>query len=109
MNNLEKLPQHNIGKIVYRIAYIALCLENSAHGRSLFNELEMVPSIDHEYVQFGSPDWFWENHLNSFALQVEPARYIRLDQATIEHQEALHVQKVRDQFYIRLLELTKSL
>lgn len=109
LHNLAPLPTHDVGSVTYRIAYVALCLQNSAQGRRLFSGLAEVPSIDPDYVQFGSPDWFWGRHLNSFALQVEPARFTKQDQVTIDHREALHLQKVREQFFSRLSELVLSL
>ena len=107
--NLEPIPAHDVGSVKYRIAYIAFCLENSKQGKSLCSTLEHIPAIDPEYVQFGSPEWFWQRHLNSYALQVEPARFANQDEAIIEHQEALHVQEVRDRFFARLMELVQTL
>ncbi len=108
MDNLAPLPAHDIGTVTYRIAYVALCLQDSAQGRRLFSGLAEVPSVDPDFVQFGSPDWFWDRHFNSFALQVEPARFVNQDQVTIDHAEALHVQMVREQFFSRLSELVLS-
>jgi hypothetical protein len=102
---LTPLPIENVGPVRYRIAYVALCIEQSAAGAKLRGMLEEVPTIDSEYVQFGSPGWFWEQHPNSYALQVEPARFMFKDEAVIPHKEALHVQRVRDQFYERLREI----
>ena len=98
-HNLEPLPDHDVGPITYRIAYIALCLENSAAGRAMRSALENVPAIDPEYIQFGSADWFWQRHRNSYALQVEPSRFMDRDQAIIDHREAFHLQRVRHHFF----------
>ena len=108
-DNLEPLPEHDVGNVTYRIAYFALCLRDSAQGRLLLSNLAEFPSIDPEYVQFGSPEWFWQRHLSSYALQVEPARFANQDEAIIEHQEALHVQQVRGRFFARLTELVQTL
>jgi hypothetical protein len=105
LDNLEPLPAHDVGSVKYRIAYVAFCLENSARGRRLHRALERMPAIDPEYVQFGSPKWFWERHVNTWALQVEPARFAGRDEAIIDYQEALHVQRVRDRFFARLADL----
>lgn len=99
IDNLEPLPEYDVGGITYRIAYMALCIKNSAAGKQLYSALAGIPSIDPEYIQFGSPRWFWERHVNSFALQVEPLRFAFQDQADIDHAEALHVQKIRDRFF----------
>ena len=108
-DNLEPLPPNGVGIVTYRIAYVALCLQNSASGNRLFSTLAEVPSIAPAFIQFGSPVWFWERQVNAFALQVEPSRFKDQDQATIDHAEALQVQKVRDQFFTRLDDLVKSL
>ena len=108
-DSLDPLPEQDVGDVTYRIAYFALCLQDSAQGRLLLSNLSEFPSIDPGYVQFGSPDWFWKHHLNSFAIQVEPARFANKDQAMIGHREALRVQKVRDQFFARLSKLARSL
>jgi hypothetical protein len=51
------------------------------------------------FIQFGSPVWFRERQVNAFAWQVAPKRFKDQDQATIDHVEALQVQKVRDQCF----------
>ncbi len=106
--NLECLPAHDVGQVHYRIAYLALCLEDSAPGFRLRSLLERVPEIGAGYIQFGSPGWFWEQCPNSYALQVEPERFYDRDAATIEYQEALHVQNVRDRFFKRLAEIGRD-
>ena len=108
-DNLDPLPAQDVGRVKYRIAYIALCLENSMEGRRLRTALEHIPAIDPEYVQFGSPEWFWNRHLNSYALQVEPTRFLDKDVAIIEYDEALRVQQVRDRFFARLSALLKRI
>ena len=43
--NIEPLPaSEDIAEVEYRIAYIALCIENSESGRQLFSELRQVPA-----------------------------------------------------------------
>jgi len=108
-DSFDSLPEQDVGTVTYRIAYIALCIQESSEGRRLHASLAEIPSIDPEYVQFGSPDWFWNRHLNSFALQVEPVRFADRDQAIIDHREALRVQEVRNQFIARLRKLVQSL
>lgn len=104
-HNTERLPAYDVGLVHYRIAYLALCLENSASGIRLRSLLEQVPEIGAGYIQFGSPLWFWKQSPNSYALQVEPERFCERDAATIGYQEALHVQNVRDRFFERLEEI----
>lgn len=107
-DNLAALPAEGVGSVRFRIAYVALCIEHSAAGACLRGALEEIPTIDPEYVQFGSPGWFWERHSNSYALQVEPERFMLKDEAVIEHGEALHVQWVRDRFFERLRALVAA-
>jgi hypothetical protein len=101
-HSLLNLPASDIGTVEYRIAYIALCIEESEEGLRLRSLLSQVPEIDLGYIQFGSPEWFWERHPNSYALQVEPERLKDKDVAIIEYDEALHVQEVRRRFFERL-------
>jgi len=57
--NIEPLPiSDSIARVKYRIAYIALCIQNSDLGRVLFQHLRRIPVIDPEYIQFGCAEWF---------------------------------------------------
>ena len=107
-HNLERLPPRYDGQVNYRIAYVAFCLENSTRGWAFRESLELVPSLDPDYVQFGSADWFWERYPNSYALQVEPARHMTKDHVVIEHSEALYIEEIRDLFFTRLKELLEQ-
>lgn len=98
--NLEPLPiSDNISEVEYRIAYLALCIQDNESGRGLFNELVEIPDIQPAYIQFGCAEWFWERQVNSYALQVEPERHKTKDRVFIDYQEALYVQKIRDEFF----------
>lgn len=107
-DNLEPTPAADAGPVRYRIAYIALCLENSATGMAFRKALEQISLIDPEYIQFGSPGWFWERYPNSYALQVEPRRFIDKDAVTVEHFEARQIQKIRNRFFAALIELLQA-
>jgi hypothetical protein len=102
---LERVPAGHAGSVRYRIAYIAICIANDPSGRSLLGSLREVPRLDPDYVQFGSADWFWKRWPNSYALQVEPTRYKRKDEALLQVAEALHVQSTRDAFFRKLRDL----
>jgi len=104
-HNLDVLPLLNQGLVRYRIAYLALCIEKGAGGANMRERFAAISEIDEEYVQFGSPDWFWQQYPNVYALQVEPKRFASQDEALLEHAEALHVQSVRDVFFQRVREL----
>ena len=106
--NVEPLPASNsISNVDYKIAYIALCIENSKQGKFLYQHLRNIPSIDPEYIQFGCAEWFWERQVNSYALQVEPKRYMVKDNITVNYQEALHIQKIRNEFFEELKEIVQ--
>jgi hypothetical protein len=92
-------------RVEYRIAYIALCIEDSESGRELFYNLRDIPVIGQEFIQFGCAEWFWERQVNSYVLQVEPERYMRKDRAVVSYQEALHIEKIRNEFFRRLKRL----
>jgi hypothetical protein len=108
--NIEPLPvSGSIKTIEYRIAYIAICIENCAPGKTLLKRLERIPAIDPEYIQFGCAEWFWKKQINSYALQVEPKRHMIKDSAFVDHTEALHIEKIRNQFFAHLNELVQKL
>ena len=101
--NLEPLPSiSDIEKVEYRIAYLALCLENSESGKTFLQELKGLEQIDPQNIQFGSAVWFWQRQINSYAIQVEPDRYKTRDSVIIDYQEALRIEKTRNEFYKHL-------
>ncbi len=102
-HNLEALPvTDTVSKVDYRIAYICFCVENSAAGRGFLKILKGITDIDPDNIQLCSAEWFWERHVNTYALQVEPDRFKRQDTAELDFQEALHVEKIRNEFFSRL-------
>lgn len=105
IHNLDRLPSGTDSRIQYRIAYMAFCLENSLYGRVLYESLKRVPQLDPPYIQFGSADWFWNQWPNSWVLQVEPHREREKDQTVVGYEEALHIEKVRDLFFVRVGEV----
>lgn len=102
------LAKDTIAKVEYRIAYIAFCIENSASGRGLFEDLKEITAIDPENVQFCCAEWFWKRQVNSYALQVEPDRFKRQDKAILNFKEALCIERVRNEFFVRLDELLEN-
>lgn len=107
--NLGRLPPSACNDPVdYRIAYIALCVDNCDQGASLVGELKQLTHVDTGYVQFGCATWFWRRQVNSYALQVEPERYQNRDSVTIDYQEALHLQRVRDECFAELARVVDS-
>ena len=107
--SIDPLPSTNdINTAEYRIAYIALCVENSRPGREFLRWLKQLPEIDPQYIQFGCAGWFLERNPNSYVLQIEPERFRGKDKCTIDYQEALHIEKVRNAFYDRLRMLVSK-
>jgi hypothetical protein len=98
-HSLAPIPEGHVTAVRYRIAYVALCVENSDRGRALLDALSRVPAMDPSYVQFGSADWFWDQWVNSYTLQVTPVAHRFKDQAALATGEALHTQRVRDHFF----------
>jgi hypothetical protein len=105
--NVEPLnPGSGIITVEYRIAYLALCVENSEAGRSLLGGLGSIVALDPDYIQFGCGQWFWDNmQVNSYALQVEPVRFQHYDTAILSIEEALHVQETRDRVFDAVREI----
>ena len=108
--NFEPLPiKESPARVEYRIAYIAFCIENSIPGRDLLEALKEVPAIDPENVQLCCAEWFWEHQVNTYALQVEPDRFKHMDTAILDYREALQIEKVRNEFFIRLEKLLRGI
>jgi len=83
--------------VTYRLAYMALCIENSAPGRQLRQRLLNIPAfISRDNVQFCSAQWFWDQWPNSYALQIMPERFKAFDSAEITCAEAGEIAKLRD-------------
>ena len=107
--DLEPLPlTDTIARVEYRIAYIAFCIENSDWGRMLYDALKRIADIDPDNIQFCCAEWFWERQVNSYALQVEPDRFKLEDKAILDYQEALEIEKIRDEFFVQLKELLQK-
>ncbi len=107
--NLEPLPlTDTIARVEYRIAYIALCIESSDLGWMLFDALKGIAVIDPENIQFCCAEWLWERQLNSYALQVQPDRFKFEDKAIVDYQEALKIEKIRNEFFVQLRELLQK-
>lgn len=105
----DPLPDLPSGtKVDYKIAYLALCLEDSGPGRRLLENLRTIPQIDPDNIQFCSADWFWNSQVNSYALQVEPDRFKRQDTAVFGFEEALRVEKTRIEFFRAMEALSRT-
>lgn len=107
-HTLQPLRPGHAGLVTYRIAYVAVCLEDSLRGQALRRTLAQIPAIDPAYIQFGSADWFWDQWPNSYVLQVEPTAHMLKDQAVLEAAEAYRTQEARDSFFGELKALLAS-
>ena len=102
-HDLAPLPVGHSGAVRYRIAYVAFCVQDGEPGRAFLERAQRLPAlVDPAYVQFGSAGWFWDQWVDSYVLQVEPAAHRFKDQAALSAGEALHTQRVRDRFFEEL-------
>ena len=109
LHNLEPLPiKDTIARMKYRIAYICLCIENSELGKKLLEALNDITAIDPENIQFCCAKWFWERQVNFYILQVEPDRFKSEDKALLNYNESLKIEKIRNEFFVRLKELLQE-
>lgn len=100
IHNIKPLPNREIPEsIEYRIAYIALCVQNSEKGQEIIRTLKNIASKNPAYIQFGSAEWFWERSVNSVVIQVEPEYFKSLDKIVTNYHEAVKIQKARDMFF----------
>lgn len=101
-HSLAAIPVGHSGSVRYRIDYLAFCVENGERGRAVLDMLSELPAVDPAYVQFGSADWFWDQWVNSYVLQVAPTAYRFKDQAALAAGEAVHTERVRDAVFAEL-------
>ena len=107
--NTGRLPlTDSIESVEYRIAYIALCIQENEQGRELYENLRVIVEIDPEYIQLGCAEWFWKRQVNSYAIQVEPEKHMTKDRAIVDYKEALHIEKVRDRFFAGIRKLLRK-
>ncbi len=105
-HSTDPIPKNTgIGRVDYRIAYLAFCVENSEQGRSFRKEIEDLTRIDSMNIQLGSAGWIWKDIPNLYAIQVEPDRHKSKDRVFLDLEEAFLIEKVRNEFFIRLEEI----
>ena len=108
-HNISTLPTHPIhSKIEYRIAYLTFCLDNTKDGIDFLKKLESLSFIDKHNIQIGCADWFWNQQVNTFVLQVEPERFKYLDKVSLDYAEALNIEKIRNIFFMELQNIISS-
>ena len=104
-------PSRYKGKIEtvrYRLAYVAVCIQNNSHGKEMFADLEDLAADNPDYIQFGSADWFWERLVNTYCIQLEPERLKNADSGVITLDEALHLETLREHFFQRLAGIVRK-
>ena len=92
-------------KVEYRLAYLALCIEDSEQGQNLLHRLAKIRDSDPNMIQLGCCEWFWERQINSFTIQVEPKRYQYRDRIAVKVKEAIKIGTVRNRFFEELRKL----
>ena len=50
-----------------------------------------------------------ERQVNSYVLQVEPKRHMMKDKLSVDYWEALHIEKIRNNFFTQLKKLVQDL
>ncbi len=101
-HSVAAIPDGHAGSVRYRIAYIAFCIENSDRGRAFLDRLSRISSADPAYLQLGSADWFWDQWVNSYVLQVEPEAHRFKDQMSLSAGEAVRTERARERFFAEL-------
>ncbi|MCK5126539.1 MAG: hypothetical protein KAR42_09805 [candidate division Zixibacteria bacterium] len=102
-DSLAPLPESlEVNDVEYRLAYIAFCLQNSKSGRRFRDSMAEIVNLNSEYIQLCSADWFWEQRVNTYQLQVEPERFKHLDKAIIPFTEAKLIEKLKAKVYDQL-------
>jgi hypothetical protein len=108
--NLAPLPPPGrVEQVEYRIAYLAVCIDNAPGGRTLLAELRRVADSDPGRIQFGSADWFWARQVNSYVIQLMPERFRDQDRARLDLAEARTVERLRAEMFDRLERLVATL
>lgn len=107
--NLDSLKAYvgRVGQVLYRIAYLALCIERSSRGFALHEGLRGIASKDPEFVHFGSTEFFWRMVPNTYVIQVAPDWGKGEDSLWIPMEEALVLEQRRNRFF-RDLEMFVS-
>jgi len=100
----------SINKVEYRLAYIAFCIENSPSGKKFAQQLKDISlTVEQGLVQFCSAQWFWDQWVNSYALQIMPQRFKDKDSVVIDFHEAEKIKQARDIFFAYMKDFTSTI
>ena len=94
-----------IETVRYRLAYLAICIQDTIPGREMYSDLEEMSADNPDYIQFGSAEWFWDRMVNTYCIQLEPVRFKSKDSEMIGIEEAMHIEKIRNDFFNHLAEI----
>jgi len=100
--------REKINTVRYRLAYVAVCIQNNTPGRQMYSDLEELAADDPDYLQFGCADWFRERLVNTYCIQLEPERLKNKDSGVITMDEALHLEVLREHFFQRLAGIVRK-
>ena len=56
---LPSSDRGTVENVLYRLAYLTVCLQDNPGGREMYADQEALTSLNPDYIQFGSADWFW--------------------------------------------------
>lgn len=87
-------------EFLYRISYVAICVDSVPESRRLLTLLrDILNKINTEYLQFGCAEWYWEQYVNSYVIQVQPWNRSNVDSLYVTTEEAQKIRTVRDHFW----------
>jgi hypothetical protein len=96
-----------VENVLFRLAYLTVCLQDNPGGREMYADLEALTSLNPDYIQFGSADWFWEQMINTYCIQLEPDWMKTQDSGMISQKEALLIEKLRPIFFNQLAAIIR--
>lgn len=107
-HNLEPIQEKEVsGKIQYRIAYIAFCVDAGEAGNSFLSKISGIAENEPD-IQFGSADWFWDQQVNTYVQQVQPFRFKECDRMDLDLNEALKMESLKKHYFDELRKLFKQ-
>lgn len=96
-----------VQQLRYRLAYMVFCIEDNVHGHALYDDLQSMTAIDPLYIQFGSAEWFWDMTPNTYVVQLEPLSGACQDSVIVKLDEAIHLERLRERFFMHLEEIAQ--
>jgi hypothetical protein len=97
-----------VDDVLYRLAYLAVCIQDSPRGREQYADLAALADVKPDYIQFGSADWFWDQTVNTYCIQLESDRLKNKDNGMISRAEALIIEEIRPILFNRLAAIIRK-